>query len=649
MNSVTSKYVQINDWCLVEYEYSTMSPKFLEYPTTGTDAIGIYRITNKLTGEYHFCNKADLLDGKATTGNSLEWNLLPYSSNKNKWASSDIIYNAILNPSDSKYAIEDLSTTIHNDTLYYDTIRFHVISGYNFEGIDGFIAEVNFLENSGKRCAVSASAYLRDMTHGTFSFNPNPIMLGERMYDKYITIMIPSLYRIQEEYNGTNQTLFGNLYSHPVLPNNPYPGGLLKDSTVYITLNELISDDTEEGVDFYTLNQKHTATVATTDMYSVLSCVIEESTNGDYFEYYPMWGDEFIVDYINSLNINATWSVIHNIKVVEQVGTTLTTTTDITIPQNTGFSAPSYFRPIIINAANAFSYSLLYTMRLINQSSGEQVIRVCNITKTDPKKYGLNLKRIKIDDGLQPMKVYNKIEELAIMQNTSTQVRSENMFSVKYVPRIVVQNSIALNLENSVTSTFNDVIFGQGKCVLQLTPFDNVFKFKVLNIVKTEVLPMNISNYTIYLNFIMDNKQTISISSTKSDEVNGSNGEIMFTISKEDSEKILNIKSNNAFYIVNKSNESDYETVIYKGKFELFTEGNSYDKEFMKPIELLLAEYKQKMDSLIKENEELQKTLKQKIDATVSPVTTTIAQSSQSNQIKNPTNPISTITPVSKK
>jgi hypothetical protein len=624
MNFVTSKYLQINDWCLVEYEYSTMSPKFLQYPTTGVDSIGIYKITNKLTGEYHFVNKSDNIGSIHKTGNSLAWNLIPVVSTQSKWATSNIIDDTIFNPIDNpNYIVEDVSASINDNLINYDTIRVHVLSGYNFEGIDGFILNVSFLENSKKKMKASCGYYPRDGAYknGDLAspvFNPNPIVLGERTYDKYITICVPSLFKIQEESNlhPGNASLFSKIYSHPAIVDNPNPGEFVKDSTIYITLVEILSKETVRNVEFFTLKQTYDATIVPSDTYSSLGCTIKESEIGDYFEYYPSYQDGFINDYIGLLNANlgngANWSVVNNIKVIEQVGTEFFTTTNITMPQSTGFDAASYFRPIIQYADVAFAYSLLYTMRLINGATGEQIIRVCNITLYNPKKYGLNTNRIIIDSGIAPMKVYNKVVNMSTIQNNQP-VRSNNMFTVKYIPMYVNQNSIAVNMNDSIAKQMNDVIYGQGKCVIQLTNFDNVISFYVQNVTKTGILPMNLSGTNVYLKFILDNTQVISISPTISEDNHPQNGELVFQILKEDVLKILKNKIDNNFYLISKQDDASLETVIYKGRFEKFTEGRDLDKEMVKPLTIKLQEEQTKIDNLLAENTALRDSLSAEI------------------------------------
>ena len=634
VNFVTSRYIQICDWALIEYEYSTKPPKNLEYTTGNPDNIGIFRIENKITGEYHFANHSTE-NIKEITGNNLSWNVLPVKGARSKWASHNVTDHPkyqdsfdIIDPTDPEFLNKFPEEQPAISKVKYDTIRIHILSGYNFEGLDGFVVDVSLLENSKKKCRLSSAAYLRNQQNSNTTFNPNPIVLGERTYDKYITLKVPSFYEIQSDYEeySANQKLFGNLYSHPVIPENPFSGGYLKDSPIYISLIELEFDSEDQEVNFYTTRQEYKSSVLNSDNYSGLSCNIKESERGDYFEYYPSWEGGYIGSYINILNQNGNWTVIHNLKVIEQIGKNFITTTDITIPQSSGFEKPSYFRPVILNSSTAFAYSILYTMRLINTESNEQIIRKANITKYNPKKYGLEIKRININEGIRPLKVYNKVIETVLpSQDTSQPIRTENLFTdspkpiekskTKIIPQYYNQNNIAVNMSNSEALEIDTVLYGQGKCVIQLTKFDNIIKFIINEIEKDTIVPINLTRKQIYLKFVEDNNQTIKVESVKNEEVHPESGEIVFNLLKEQASKVLNIQEDKNFYLVNKGDDSDLETVIYIGRFEKFTEGYEIDKEFAKPINLKLNQFKTRMNNEVDEQIQLRKELEEEVKA----------------------------------
>jgi len=118
---VTSKYIQISDWCLIEYEYSNEYPKKLNYDTTD---VGIYKLINNKTGEYQFINVNNNI-----TNNNLYNNLIPTNFNQSLLATYNIISDNNENPNYSNYELINLSNDINNHNLYYDTIRLHILAG----------------------------------------------------------------------------------------------------------------------------------------------------------------------------------------------------------------------------------------------------------------------------------------------------------------------------------------------------------------------------------------------------------------------------------------------------------------------------------------------------------------------------------------
>jgi tetratricopeptide (TPR) repeat protein len=55
--------------------------------------------------------------------------------------------------------------------------------------------------------------------------------------------------------------------------------------------------------------------------------------------------------------------------------------------QTSNYDDPILFRPIILNSANAVSFSIDYTLRIYNRSDGTQIIKKARITSFDVKKY----------------------------------------------------------------------------------------------------------------------------------------------------------------------------------------------------------------------------------------------------------------------
>lgn len=573
---VTSRYIQLADWLLLEYSYTANAPDSLNYPavpmTVGDDYAGVYRITNNFTETYQFANKGVPVNGKHVTGNCLDWSAIPVDKKQNKWA--------ILNVSGSgntpfdeydELILEDLDD--QSGVIYYDTCKLHILSGYNFEGLDGFALDVIFKEIAKKDFKAASFCYSADLTTQTLTLNPNPVLLGEKMYDKYVEFNVPALKYIQDEYwlDPSYAENFAYNFTHPTTAVNTSPGGYVKDSPVFFELREFVNVETIDDIDYFDVKNTYSASITQADNFSSLGCVIKESDNGDYFEYYPTWQDTFIDNYVDTLNSSGDndWTVINEIRVFEQIGVNTKQTAQIIQFQNESYDTPNYFRPIITNAANAFAFTIYYVMKFFNKASAEQIIRTGTITSYEPKKYGLGLKKIDIEDGIAPLKVYNKVINLKRLSN-NTAIGKPMPVTTKYVNVFNDRSSIAVNASINDVKEDGTIFYGQGELLLYLTKFDNVVNIKVVKISQGAYVPVNLSQLEIYMNFIYDNEQTVSV---QGDITSAESGEVSFTIKRDVALQILKQKKDDNFYIVVKSGTSSLETVLYTGKYKNLTNG----------------------------------------------------------------------------
>lgn len=584
---VTSRYIQLCDWLLLEYTYTANAPDNLSYRTTpgapGEDYIGVYKIDNIYTGEYQFVNKGNPISGSHLTGNCLDWSASPVDEKQTRWALTNVSGSG-RNPftSPSELILTDLSTIIPR--VSYDTVKLHILSGYNFEGLDGFVLEVFFKENSKKNFKAATFCFSTDLTTQKFELNANPIFLGEKLYDKYLEFNVPALNQIQDEYwrNTGLVTGFAYNYSHPTVVENPNPGGYVKDSPIFFKLHELVNVETVDSIDYFDEKQLHTASILPVDSFSSLGCTVKESDDGDYFEYYPTWQNGFIDTYISNLNSSGDndWSVINELRVIEQIGTTLKQTAQIVQFQDEGFDTPNYYRPIIQNAANAFSFTLHYIMKFFNRATSEQITRVATLTSHEPKKYGLGLTKINIEENIKPINVYNKVINLKRLSSNMPASKPMNV-TTRYVNIYVDRYNVAINADSNEVKDDGTVFYGQGELTIYLSKFDNVIKFKLVKLSQGEYIPIDITNCNIYMNFILDNEQTISIAAEKPQP---EKGEGLVKIPRATAQRLLKQKKDTSFYIVGQYGDESLETLIYTGKYKNASNTSDDLFEVKKPI-----------------------------------------------------------------
>jgi len=598
----TSRFIQLTSWLLLEYQYSNTH--------ISNTNIKHYRIDN------HYYNKSMYLNSntsKKYTENILNNSVAPLKSNYKKWAHlSDKYINPIYESDDKINLSKDIN--IPQDNMKFDTIKLHIVAGFNLEGLDGIITNLRIkLFESNQEFDLINNIY--KVADENINFTKKPLYLGDRIYNKYIEFKVPALSQIKAMENN-----FQDVYiKDPDLPFHNLRG-VKKESNIYLTVYEIDRSEIENGVEhFYTGNKYETSFLAE-DQFSYLSAKIRENISGDFFEYFGVWDNNIIFDYIKNLNQqdNGVWAIIHDIRVTEQVGEKFIDTTNFTTIQNTDFHIPNLFRPIIIHADIAFSFSITYTMRLFNSENGQQIIRKASYTSTEPKKYGQNLKKIKTLQGYTPVRVYNKIlttdkhDALFTIQPTENKIIPEVITEPTVEPTIeyVTQNiPVYFNRYNlGLKVTMEDfeadstpTIEGMGKANIFLSKFDNFIKFYLYDKEEDDWVEEDIDANQIYLSFILDNNEKIYIDPIVEDT---DKNQVNFKINSEIANKILN-QDNNKFYLISKDMETSFESLVYYGKFHDIVKKDEVQQEIDEA-------FYQKIENKIKQLRKLEESIDKK-------------------------------------
>lgn len=554
----TSKYIQINDWALLEYVYLSEEIEL--------DEAKSLKITNEYTNEYSFVNNNI---SKNLTNNVIDNNSIEISTVGNRWAYLDTDTIIPTLDSDSKLNLIDESVNFNSSSIAYDQIKIHIVSGFNLEGLDGIIASVKIKELGGKKISLSNFTYLAG--ESSFEFNSNPLFLGERLYDKFISFKVPALSSIISNFsaNPSNDGSFGYIYSHDNL-------GPQKNGLIDFTLHEINNTDVQNGNQFFITGDKYEVSFLPADIYGLLGATIRESENGDYYEYFPTFDGGFAENYIANLNdTGGQWVVIHQIEVYEQIGAENIRTNNMTILQENEYDKPNLFRPIILNADVAYSFSIDYTMRFLNKADGQQVIRKSSVTSLEPKKYGREIEKIQVSNGYRPIKVYNKIissENNVQPFSDSSPASFKTITSTKYIPTFYNNTNISISTIGKTSQDLSKNIWEQGEAIILLNEFDNRIRFKVYDKnVDGELQALNLTNNSnIQLSFILDDRSKIYIESEIVKGVDPSAGEIEFIIKGDISSKLLN-QNNKSFYIISVAGRQETETVLYQGSYENFS------------------------------------------------------------------------------
>lgn len=558
--ATTSSYIQLSEYALIEYIYNSDN-----LSTTSSRPLRLY---NNYSKEYYFINNAQSL---SITGNVLDNTAARMGRESTKWAYMDIDPVAPVINIDNNFSLNDLTSNLVT-TIKYDKVKLHLLSGYDFPGLDGIILQIRWNEwnengTGGRNFNAASQVYVKGEER--INFNTNPLFVGDRLYDKYIEFLIPSLSEVNFDF--WNSPSAPNTFGFNYTFNNV---GFSENSQITAQLFEIDTTINERGNRYFITGESYTTSFNSNDIYSYISAVVSENADNDYIEYYPTWNGQFIEDYIPVLNSNGgDWVVVNQLEVNEQIGTMMVNTYSLTSLQDTNLNQPAVFRPIIRNASLAVSFTIIYTMRLMNRANGQEIIRQATFTSFNPKKYGEKLNRINVLEGFRPMKVYNKI--VKVSESDITQ-------SVQYVgaPTVITQNvyvnsyydvnMISIDSTNNINEKLGGTVWQQGENVLFLSKFDNYVKFKIYtkSADKKQNISLDLSSTGLNtkLAFIYDDQSKIYI-----DPILNQNaadlgaGEIMFRIDDSVSIKLLAGK-NRDYYIVNKNDNGD-EVLMYNGTF----------------------------------------------------------------------------------
>ncbi len=542
-----SKYVQLNDTILLEYVFNR------DGSTIGFTTVKPYIATTDLGSKQYYNNP-----GIGVTNNTLELQSIPLNSSRANW---------YVNPTSPStyFSYFDTSTLITTTEYPHDTLKVHIISGYNFDDIGGFLLQVRAEDTSSNLVDMSNFSWIKQVQGNyVMKFAVEPLYLGNRFYDKYLELSIPSIGTLGGQ---TAEDIESKLMIKQL-------------SDVFLQFSTITQVDNYQ----FLISDKIQLQLPVESNADNFNCFISESTAGDYIEYYATWKNQIIGEYMgdiesgriplftsNNPNDNyqnfideygastAKWVVIHEIQVYEQIppGTTLMTQR-FQFTQEGNFLSPNRFRPVIINSDIAASYSIDYICRLTNRMDGSQIIRKASFSSTDPKKYGNSFSRINVDNYI-PYKVFNKIpaEKANIIQNVSQQ---KNKFTkVFYDTTNVVLNS-------------NNEVLPQGTGHLFLKNGDSTYKFKFERINTNNLNRENVDLSGVYdysLLFVMDDGTKIDVSPTYSTNMNTTLGELEFKLMNEQVAKLL-AQTSNVFSIIIKNPDGSqytfYDGVYYSYK-----------------------------------------------------------------------------------
>jgi hypothetical protein len=460
----------------------------------------------------------------------------------------------------------------NTNSIVYETIRLHLRSGYNFagRGYEGFLFEVRVPRVSGILNNFTQIVYLNSSNYELQ--NPEPFILSETLYSKFIEIKVPSLKDLDPDFA---ELFFGA----------PGSGNEVDPTAQYdISFKLIDSYKTLSGFDFIETGEETSFALAIEDEFIDISAGISESSEGDYFEMVGLYNgsaaffNNYITNRINTSSDDIT--VSHDITVFEQIGNSFIKTFQTTFNQTQDFDEPITFRPIIKNAGTAVSFTIDYTLRVYNETDNTQVVKnsswnsLNSVNNWSPTKFGKKLQNIVLKNSNVETKVYNKLPMMNLATAAEKNMNLNPIQSqVKYVQNFterlnIVTSTSSVNITtDTAVETSASTFLGEGLAEISISPVDTFVKFKVAKEVDGDLEVVNLTNAeTLYLFFSDGAGKEVRFANLQEYKgVDLSMGEILFKVDKGNA-NIIRGFINKQFYITiyNGSNE----TGLYSGKFK---------------------------------------------------------------------------------
>ena len=374
--------------------------------------------------------------------------------------------------------------TIDVQAVWYDTIKLHLRTGYSFSGrgYDGFLFQTKVKRNSGIYNYFNSTVYLNS---SSFEIqNPNPFVLGESSYSKYIEIKVPSL--VQMLTPATNEdfknTFFGasGVNSIPTTANYEFDFKLI-DSVV-----------TLGGYDYINVAEGKSLILAQEDEYTDISVNVEHATDGDYFKIYGTYNgnqpafENYITGRIATSGDDIT--IFYEVQVAEQLGLNYINTFSNTFTQTSNYDEAIVFRPVILNSSVSSNFVLSINMRIYNETDNTQIVKTASLIYAQPKRYGKKLLKLALNSNFAPSVVYNTLPNTSVNRELNQFVNSirPSVGETKYVPVAldtyrIMGGSTQVTVDGAAVNDTTSMDYKkEGEGIINLSKVsDNYIKFKV--------------------------------------------------------------------------------------------------------------------------------------------------------------------------
>lgn len=471
----------------------------------------------------------------------------------------------------------------------YDTVRLHLVQGFNYEQYQGLIFNLKATKKNGKLFNLANFVFNRNDTYETL--NPNSFFFGGRIYDSYLEFKVLSLHNLIIDYwigNLTGDTVVERITQEP----NGSIIGIKRDQSIQATFAWINERKEIDGQDYIYLYETTQFDIETQDQFSTVAATIQESANGDYIEFYGTYNGVIIEQFINDLNSNGyNYMLLHDLVISEYIFDSSSQsyywvkTDEMQISQTDNYDLVRTFRPIIKNSS-AIAFKIDYVVRMYNRNDNSQVWKSSSLTSYSVAKYGRKLLQLNLGENPVQSVIYNKNVIKDIQLNRIAEPILDN---AKYITSFLDNTQISISYSSmnpdvdttsdktsslsklnptSLISNKNPDIYSNGLARILITNSVSFLKFVIYQkgSVNGQNAALNLSGIgELILTFTSDTGEDVEIKEYPSTYTSKSKGEIVFRLTEIQSNTILGFKNRQfRIFLLNIKGE---KTFLYNGRF----------------------------------------------------------------------------------
>jgi len=575
--TTTSKYVQLAPYLVMEYMYAAEPNPESYFVNSGSPAVGFNKLINGITKTPQGVPTEDaqifnLGQNFSVTQNTARNNVVSIGDETFITLDQNLIvpyndFNPNLTPTANLQIIFP-----SNISVVYDTVRYHILAGYNLDNIDGLILTIQFPDVDGS-LVIFSQIRLSKGSSQEYTLSPFPLTIGSNIFDKYFEINIPSLLNMNNQYAAASTLNKPNTLAGKTSKSGR---GFLTGAPIRIVAREIVDTTLTNNYPTFGTQILAQLSLESQDPFGSLGAYIAPSESGEFFEFFPTDNGGFAENFILFQNsIGNSYYVDNKIETLEQIGAALLLTSTFNSIQTTAYDVPNLYRPIVRYSANASSFTIKYTMTLVNSKDQSRIVRIASFTSNNPSQYGTSITPITLQVLPQVQKIYNKVAN-QLQINTGQDFvppRQIVKYSNVFIERNLVNTTQTNLIVNGSTITESDsgaeqpISYGVGQAFIQISPFDNYYKFtfyKKFPDGSLQLIDLT-SSGTFSMVFIDNqNKKVYAPSIENLNVANAAKGELAFKVDETISTQILQF-TNRRFYISNRPLESAIENNSLRG------------------------------------------------------------------------------------